>query len=69
MIAYTTANPTQQTTAVVNITVSRNENAPQFSRSSFSVDVLESAGLGSVILDVNATDLDNVCTDFMRHSL
>lgn len=60
VIAFTTANPTQQTTAVVNITVSRNENGPVFVQSVYSTDAMESMSLGAIVIVVNATDLDNV---------
>lgn len=47
--------------AIVNVTVTRNQNAPRFTQSSYFVeDLMEKTAVGTNILNVTATDDDNV---------
>lgn len=50
----------QTATSTVNIQVTRNENAPVFPLSPYSVTVEDTKPLGSNITQVSATDADNV---------
>lgn len=46
----------------VNITVIRNENAPRFRSSEYRIDALsEKTAVGTALLEVSATDEDEVC--------
>ncbi|XP_062870185.1 protocadherin-16-like [Trichomycterus rosablanca] len=52
-------SPSLTSTATVEITVlDVNDNSPKFSTSSYSVDVSEDAGVGSLVLEVTAGDPD-----------
>ena len=55
--------------AMVNITVTRNEYPPQFSKGEFRREALsEKTPVGSSILRVNATDRDGVRLDWLLSS-
>ena len=60
--AYDSASPSQRVTAVVVVTVSRNENGPRFSHSTYSAEASHDAKLGDLVTTVNATDADQVGT-------
>ena len=65
MVAYDSANPDQKAVAAeVTISVSRNENAPIFAQTIYTVDNAETEWinwqLGQVIQQVTATDEDGV---------
>lgn len=63
--AYDTAYPTETATATVNIGVSRNENPPVFGQNPYRITINETVGVGTCILDVDATDADGVSlTDY-----
>ncbi|XP_056328896.1 protocadherin alpha-2-like [Danio aesculapii] len=56
----------------LNITVSvldTNDNRPVFSRDSYSATILENAPLGSVVITINATDLDDGMNGEIEYSL
>lgn len=57
---------TQVATAYVNVTVTRNENTPQFSRGEYREDVLEYYPLGESILRITATDKDENVTKITK---
>jgi hypothetical protein len=46
--------------ATVNITVTRNENAPVFSRTIYEVTIPETSVLGSNVVQLTATDQDSL---------
>jgi len=47
--------------AIVNVTVTRNQNAPQFSQSVYVIEnLMEKTAVGTNILNVTATDADVV---------
>ena len=50
----------QVATATVSVKVTRNENAPRFSKSEYTKSLAENHRLGSSVLEVTATDADNV---------
>ena len=51
----------QVANTIVNITVTRNENAPKFTLSQYRKDRLpEKTSVGENVITVNATDRDNV---------
>ena len=60
IIAYDSSNPNQKATALVSISVTRNENGPVFAKRTYRVDATESMELGARIVQVNATDKDGV---------
>lgn len=63
--AYDTAYPSETATATVNIGVSRNENPPVFGQNPYRITINETVGVGTCILDVDATDADGVSlTDY-----
>ena len=55
---YDSSNPSQRAATTVTITVQRNVNAPQFSRSEYTARIVESYPIGSSVLGVRATDRD-----------
>ena len=62
-MAYDSVIPDNQATTDVTITVIRNPAAPVFSPSAdYNRNVNENATIGSLMVDVNATDQDGVCT-------
>lgn len=67
-MAYDSANPNQQASALVTIAVTRNENSPIFARNSYYVDATEAMPLGTFITTVNATDRDNVSIQYKDQS-
>ena len=64
MIAYDTAYPDQVTTATVPVQVTRNANAPIFSRPEYRVTLAENHRLGSSVLSLTGTDDDKVSVAF-----
>ena len=58
--AYDSSNPSQKATALVSISVSRNEYGPSFSQSTYAVEGPENVQLGVRVATVNATDKDGV---------
>ena len=54
------AYPDQVTTATVPISVTRNEHAPIFSQPEYRQNLAENHRLGSSVLQLTATDQDNV---------
>ena len=65
MRAYDTAYPSETATATVNIGVSRNENSPLFGQNPYRVTINETVGVGTCILDVDATDADGVSLNYI----
>ena len=61
MLAYDVSYPEQTSTATVPIDVSRNDAAPIFSKAEYENEIAESHRLGSSVLQLDATDDDNVC--------
>ncbi|XP_061684446.1 protocadherin-16-like isoform X2 [Syngnathoides biaculeatus] len=52
-------HPSRSSTATVEVTVmDMNDHSPQFTSSSYTADVSEDVPMGSLVLDVKATDLD-----------
>ncbi len=67
VIAYDSANPAQQATALVTIAVTRNENAPRFPQPRYVVAMAETAALGATVRQVEASDEDeSVSSDTVR---
>ena len=64
-MAYDSSNPAQKATALVSISVSRNENGPSFSHSTYKVVGPENVRLGVTVATVNATDKDGVSTTYI----
>ena len=58
--AYDSFYPENRVSANLTIVVTRNENKPRFGRSRYSSDVTDTAELGTVIKQLNATDADEV---------
>ncbi|KAI7793262.1 putative protocadherin-16 [Triplophysa rosa] len=59
VVAQDHGSPSLSSTATVEISVlDVNDNSPKFSSSSYTIDVSEDAAVGSVVLDVTATDVD-----------
>ncbi|XP_062579030.1 protocadherin Fat 3-like [Saccostrea cucullata] len=56
--AYDVAYPNDRATTNVTITITRNENAPQFDRVQYSANISESTAINVVVLQLNATDRD-----------
>ena len=52
MAAYDSANPAQKVTSTVLITVSRNENGPIFTKTTYEVNGLDSWSLGEFVVQV-----------------
>ncbi|XP_057695677.1 protocadherin-16-like [Corythoichthys intestinalis] len=53
------ARPSRSSTATVEVTImDMNDHSPQFTTSSYTADVSEDVPIGSLVLDVKATDLD-----------
>ena len=57
---YDTAYPEQTSTATVPISVTRNDAAPIFSQAEYSTEIAETQRLGSSVLQLTATDNDQV---------
>ena len=57
---YDTAYPDQPSTATVPIQVTRNANAPIFSKAEYDVTLAENHRLGSSVAQVSASDDDGV---------
>ena len=68
VVAYDSSNPSQKATALVTISVSRNEYGPSFSESTYAVVGPESVQLGTIVATVQATDKDGVSTHIMSSS-
>ncbi len=62
MQAYDSASPDQKIFTEVVFPVRRNENAPQFASQVFNADISENFPLGVSIIQVTATDNDEVRT-------
>ncbi len=60
VIAYDTSYPDQVSTVTVPIQVTRNERAPIFSQPEYRTSIAENHRLGSSVLQLIATDDDNV---------
>lgn len=59
VVAQDHGSSTLSSTVTVEISVlDVNDNSPKFSSSSYTIDVSEDAAVGSVVLDVTATDVD-----------
>lgn len=57
---YDTGNPEKSATAAVRIPVTRNVNAPKFSKTTYQATINENLEVGISILQVTATDDDRV---------
>ena len=60
LLVYDTAYPDQTSTATVPVQVTRNDAAPIFSRSEYETELAENQRLGSSVLQLLATDDDDV---------
>ena len=60
MIGYDSLTPNQRATADVTITVLRNVNSPLFQPDNYQQTIPEDLTVGASILQVTATDADNV---------
>ena len=61
VIAYDAQYPKLQATATATLTVTRNPNGPQFLPSSnYAISIRENTTIGTEILDIVATDQDQV---------
>ncbi|WAQ95445.1 FAT4-like protein [Mya arenaria] len=60
--AYDTKYRDQIAESIVSISVTRNENGPEFLQSPYRVTINETISLGSCIITVSAEDNDGVCT-------
>lgn len=60
MVAFDTVYPNNRATATATISVNRNPNGPTFNPQVYKRQIDEDTSLGALIVDVNATDLDNV---------
>ncbi|RXN30175.1 protocadherin-8 [Labeo rohita] len=59
LVATDGGNPTRSTSTKINVKVKDfNDNSPVFDRNSFSVDILEDAPVGFLLVDFNAVDPD-----------
>ena len=58
MVAYDSNVPSQRDTADVTITVTRNLNAPVFTRSNYITTVDESFPFGRAVVNATAVDAD-----------
>ncbi|XP_046579032.1 protocadherin Fat 4-like [Haliotis rubra] len=66
MVTFDTVYPSNRATATATIFVDRNPNGPTFNPQVYERQIDENTSLGALIVDVNATDLDN---DVIRYSL
>lgn len=64
VVAYDNLTPYQRATADVTISVRRNVNVPIFQPDRYTQTIAEDTDVGTSILRVTATDLDNVCVKF-----
>lgn len=60
LTAHDTRYPNNRATASVTVHVTRNLNSPVFSPPSYSRTILDTVPLGYQVVQVNATDGDNV---------
>lgn len=60
MVGYDDQTPYQRATADVVISVSRNVNGPLFQPDNYFRTITEETDVGIMVVDVNATDADNV---------
>ena len=63
IIAYDTSYPNNPTTATLTIPVTRNVNTPEFTKTSYSAQILENSRVGFSVLEVSAKDKDKVHFD------
>ena len=64
MTAFDEQNPNLKATAAAVIFVDFNPNGPVFSANAYQETVSEYIGIGNFVLDVNATDADNVSKNY-----
>lgn len=60
--AYDTFYPNDKATATVTVSVNRNPGAPVFDPAIYTRTIPETFPLGNLVVDVNATDPDLVCS-------
>uniref|UniRef100_A0A4W4G0C1 Protocadherin-16 n=1 Tax=Electrophorus electricus TaxID=8005 RepID=A0A4W4G0C1_ELEEL len=59
VVAHDHGSPSLSSTATIKVTLlDVNDNSPKFSSRSYNIDVLEDTSVGTVVLDVTATDAD-----------
>ena len=68
VVAYDSATPKQRASAVVYVTVKRNENKPLFKDDSYSASINTTYPQGLLILQVKAADKDSQVSHLL-HSL
>ena len=59
MIAYDSVYPNVTATSTVSITMQRNLGGPQFVGGPYSATITDLYKLGDLVLEVNATDVDD----------
>ena len=62
VVAYDSTYPENEATATVSILVERNPHAPEFDDNNYQKTVDEKFALGSVVMEIRATDEDEVKT-------
>ena len=62
--AFDNGTPFKSDVAIVKVTVNRNLNAPRFSQTSITVNILYTQELGTAITKVSATDADQQVSVF-----